>query len=349
MAKFNTIMNKMKQFKSYHISTLLRWTRLRWYILIFISYILLVYIHPFRSLSPTRIPQLWSESHYSKYMNFLFENPAPVTNPPDIFVDMNERKPSFKLAMRSDDRPFLSVDRAQSKLLERLRLYETCQRDSSTIVVDVGAYLGEFGLYAAACGCTVYLFEAQPDMIKLLHSSIKQNIFPTTRVHVYHNVVTNLPSNTNVSFPPGDGSVAMVDNPVTVRTIRLDDVQWPSPSIFMLRIDVDGSEFNVLRSAKKLFTQKRIQHLLFTYTPWLSERSSQKELLPNIKNDFKAKFVYSLFRTDDNIYGPLLPRHLTNFYDQILNLNIPAEVYAVFDDKISQSTIKAKRYHQFKS
>ena len=60
----------------------------------------------------------------------------------EIVVQMDDRVPSYKLATESGDKPYADGDRAQAQVLEELHLYETCQRDPSTIVVDVGAFLG---------------------------------------------------------------------------------------------------------------------------------------------------------------------------------------------------------------
>lgn len=193
------------------------------------------------------------------------------------------------------------------------------------------------------------MFEAQPDLVKLIRSSIQHNQFPANRVHVYHNVVNNLASHTNVSYPPGDRSPLVVDNSVPVQTIRLDDVRCPSQSIFILKVDTEGSEIQVLRSAKKLFTQKRIRNLLCRYSPWLTDRKLLKPLVPHvIKDDLKAKFVFTLYPSNDNVFGPLRLKELQNYYDQQLKWNIMSEIYAVFEDKTPQLMIKAKRYHLFK-
>jgi hypothetical protein len=168
-------------------------------------------------------------------------------------------------------------------------------------------------------------------------------------VHLFNNVVNDLPFNSSVQYPPGDGTPSALDDPAIVQTLQLDDIMWPSQSIFILKVDAEGFELNVFRSAKNLFAQKRIRHLIFKFYPWLIDRGSQKTLLPYVKNELKAKFIYNLYRTDNNIYGPLRPRDLQNFYDQHVNSDLPTDVYAAMDQNANRNTIKAQRYQKNKN
>lgn len=146
MSRINQILNRLKQLKLYYIATSVRWGRLRWYIVLLTTFAILNYIHPLRTLSSAKIPNSWQKSHYSQYINSLLHRPKPTpttTRHPDIIVDMNKRKPSFKIVIRPEDKPFINNERAEAILLERIHLQETCRHDPSTIVVDVGAGLGK--------------------------------------------------------------------------------------------------------------------------------------------------------------------------------------------------------------
>jgi FkbM family methyltransferase len=282
-----------------------------------------------------------------------------TTTPGPVVIVMNDRMTVYRLATKYGDMPYGASDHAQAKLLEELHLYEVCQRDPSTIVVDVGAglgriikyisidkkhfFLGDFGLYAAACGCTVYLFETRLDMVALIHASIEENSFPDSRVHVFHNGVSDVPSNSIMRYSPPADPATNTEDPIPVVTIRLDDVQWSSPSIFLLKVDVEGLELKVLRSAKNLFDGNRIQHLIFKYTPWLTNGESLKTLLPYVKMTLKARFMYALYRTESVIYGPLLPKHMTALYEEQLKVQYQTNVYATFDKKATMSSIKSQR------
>ena len=64
-------------------------------------------------------------------------------------IVMDDRQPSYKLATLDGNKPDVNGDRAQATVVEHLQLVEKCRRDPSLIVVDVGAFLGRIGLFAA--------------------------------------------------------------------------------------------------------------------------------------------------------------------------------------------------------
>ncbi|CAF0924744.1 unnamed protein product [Adineta steineri] len=334
---------RWKQRKLYYICTLLRWSKLRWIILSILFFIFITEFYENRSITYPAFIQITINKFYSNS-----KEQDNSTNPDHIIILMNDRAPAYNLAVPPDERPFADPDRAQARLLEQLHFFDTCRRDPSTIVVHIGAYLGDFGLYSAACGCTVYMFEVKPEVVRLINSSIRHNSFPSSRLHFIQKIVSDLPSNTTVKYPPGDGSPPIIDDYISVQTIRLDDIKWPSQSIFMLKIDVDGYELNVLRSATKLFAEKRIQHLIFKYHPWLHNRTTQEILMPYVKNELKPKLMYNLYRTDNTIYGPLRLRDIKVFYEQHIKLDLAADIYAAFSDKTLKSSIKSKPYFKNK-
>ncbi|CAF4442809.1 unnamed protein product, partial [Adineta steineri] len=66
-------------------------------------------------------------------------------------------------------------------------------------------FIGEFGLYAAACGCQVYIFEVQPEYADLIRTSAALNNFSTSRVHILEKAVSNLPTNSKLTFSQKGG------------------------------------------------------------------------------------------------------------------------------------------------
>ena len=200
-------------------------------------------------------------------------------------------------------------------------------------------------MYAAACGCQVYMFEVQPNMVNLIKTSISINNFSSSRVHIINKAASDLPSNSQLRFSVAGGDTTATNGSLTATTVRLDDIEWPAQStILLLKIDVEGFELSVLRSAEKLFREKRIQHVIFEYTAWWTKRSTQKELLPFVENTLQAKKLYVLHRTHTHVYGPLNREMLDGFYNDHFKRHLQTDIYATFVETNETSEIKAKPY-----
>jgi FkbM family methyltransferase len=207
-------------------------------------------------------------------------------------------------------------------------------------------FTGDFGLYAAACGCQVFIFEVQPAMVALIQTSITLNNFSSLRVRVFQKAVSDLPSNSQLQFALSGGQTTAMNGALNVSTIRLDDVEWPLNSIiYLLKIDVEGFELNVLRSAMKLFNEKRVRHLIFEYTAWWTDRAAQQELLPFVEKTLNVKNLYALHRTAANVYGPLERKVLDEFHGDHVRRHLQIDIYATFDDSNGTPSIKAEPYN----
>ncbi|CAF1213528.1 unnamed protein product [Rotaria sp. Silwood1] len=260
-------------------------------------------------------------------------------------VEMNDRVPSFKLATYNGQPPYAEGDRAQTAIVNSLQLMKRCAQDPSLIVVDVGAFVGEFGLYAAACNCQVFLFEVQPHMVDLIRTSISLNNFSTSRVQVMQKAVNDLPSNSQLQFSRGGGETTVSNGTLYASTIRLDDIHWsPQSSILMLKVDVEGFELNVLRSAEKLFREKRIHHLIFEYTAWWTDRAPQKDLIPFVEKTLGAKELFALDRSAYTVYGPLTREALDQFHDDHVKQHLQTDIYANFVEPKEKSNLKVQPY-----
>ncbi|CAF0712227.1 unnamed protein product [Adineta steineri] len=258
---------------------------------------------------------------------------------------MDDRLPSFKLATTNGGKPYADGDRAQATVVESLQLVNKCKQDPSLIVVDVGGFLGDFGLYAAACGCQVYIFEVQPEYANLIRTSIALNNFSTSRVHILEKAVNDLPSNSKLTFSQKGGDTTASEGNLTVSTIRLDDIKWPlNSTILLLKVDVEGFELNVLRSAEKLFSENRIHHLIFEYTAWWTNRAAQKDLIPYVENTLKPKQLFALHRTAGNVFGPLDREVLDKFHETHVSRHLQTDIYARFVESDETSALKAESY-----
>ena len=189
------------------------------------------------------------------------------------------------------------------------------------------------------------MFEVQPNTVDLIETSISINNFSSFRVHVINKAVSDLPSNSRITFSVAGGDTTAKNGSLNATTIRLDDVPWPKQSkILLLKIDVEGFELNVLRSGEKLFRDKQIEHLIFEYTAYWTDRSAQKDLLPYLVNHLHPKTFYALHRTGYDVYGPLDREMLDQFHQNHLNKHLQTDIYATFVDSDRIKTIRAKSY-----
>jgi hypothetical protein len=201
--------------------------------------------------------------------------------------------------------------------------------------------LGDFGLYAAACGCTVYMFEIQPMMVSLIQISIRLNNFTPSSVNLYHNAVNDLPFNSSLEL---EAPLSHGNSSTEIQTIRLDDIAWPS-SIFVLKIDFDDYELNVLRSGEKLFRENSIQHLILRYDTVANSEFTKRELIEYLRTVLRPKYIYLIHPSEKKLYGPLNNRHLKQLPTQQDIEQPMIGLYAVFDKKIDKRSIEAESYN----
>ncbi|CAF4328301.1 unnamed protein product, partial [Rotaria sordida] len=90
----------------------------------------------------------------SRYFLILFAL-IPLDNILIKIFEINDRLPTYKLVTYQGYEFPLKRNRAQTVLINHLKLQEKCQQNPNTTVFDIGASLGEFGLYAASCGFQV--------------------------------------------------------------------------------------------------------------------------------------------------------------------------------------------------
>ena len=187
-------------------------------------------------------------------------------------------------------------------------------------------------------------------MVALIQTSIALNHFSTSRVRVIQKAISDLPTNSKLTFKAGGGTTTVSNGSLIVDTIRLDDVPWPAQStILMLKIDVEGYELNVIRSAMNLFQQNRIHHLIFEYTAWWTDRAAQKDLIPFVEKTLGAKKLYALDRLGTNVYGPLTRETLDHFHENHVQRHLQTDLYTTFVESKEGRSLQAQVYDSQRS
>ena len=182
-------------------------------------------------------------------------------------------------------------------------------------------------------------------MAALIRTSIALNNFSSSRVQLFEKAISDLPSNSVLTFATAGGSTSAGNGSLRVSTIRLDGIPRPPASkILLLKIDVEGFELNALRSAEKLFGEKRVHHLIFEYTAWWTDRAAQKELIPYVQKALGAKKLFALDRTGVNVFGPLTQEALDQFHDSHAHRRLQTDIYATFFEPAVNELLQIQPY-----
>lgn len=121
------------------------------------------------------------------------------------------------------------------------------------VVVDIGANIGTFSIYSASKGARVYAVEPEPNNAQALRKNIELNNMQELIVHVPFGVSDRKHVATITDM--GGGSTIKDDGmPGTeINLISLDDLfsLYPINEVDILKIDVEGSEVEIILGASK--------------------------------------------------------------------------------------------------
>lgn len=123
------------------------------------------------------------------------------------------------------------------------------------VFVDVGANVGYYTLLAAKKGCKVIAIEPVPQTIAVLKINLRLNRLED-RVIVIDRCAWSLRSKVKLIIPQGKffgSTTALFDRAegtiIEVEGIDLDSILRNQPNIRMIKIDVEGLEYEVLKGA----------------------------------------------------------------------------------------------------
>lgn len=108
------------------------------------------------------------------------------------------------------------------------------------LVKDCGAQIGWFSLLAASCGCDVAAVEADAEPLRLLRVSAERN---------------------------GWGA------PIWTNHLRIDATTPPEPAVSwrLVKIDVEGAEFDAIRVLRPALEAGKVDHILMECSPVFAE------------------------------------------------------------------------------
>jgi len=200
--------------------------------------------------------------------SLLFKNPLPL-----IHHFLNRTSPSKKnIQFRNGRELNLSQHRLDVVVLFQVFCERVYPTDRNTVVVDIGANIGLFSLYAAFSGAAkVYAFEPNREAYHYMLENIRRNDLGKIIVP-YHYAVTSK-SNDVVKIPKGASPQNRIayekvsnDEYESVNTICLNDIVSNNSisRVHLLKMDCEGSEYDILASISDS-TFSKIDRIIVEY------------------------------------------------------------------------------------
>lgn len=160
--------------------------------------------------------------------------------------------------------------------------------------VDVGANVGAYSVRAASSGMKVYSFEPNPENAKVLRRNAEINHLS---VDLFECALGSKEGEARLS-PNGALSRVSLDGSVVIPVRTLDS--FDLPRVDLLKVDVEGHEFEVLKGAEKTIARFH-PDIIIEMHDWLDAEEQASLLRILLVNGYHFKYV------DKQVYG----RHLT--------------------------------------
>ncbi|MGF7404799.1 FkbM family methyltransferase [Campylobacter concisus] len=159
------------------------------------------------------------------------------------------------------------------------------QTDSITpVIFDCGSNIGMSCLYFKQLfkNAKIKAFEADPEIAKVLKANITNNNINDVEI-IDKAVWIN---NEGIEFGSDGadgGSVNAGNNKVKIKSIRLREFLEKEAFIDLLKIDIEGAEYNVLKDCND--SLKNVQNIFIEYHSWNSESQKLGEILEILENN----------------------------------------------------------------
>lgn len=243
---------------------------------------------------------------------WLVEKIIQKINNPFIFKDWHH---DFYI-QRPTDRIAYNVKRKAVSFSKNVTRFVDKIVKPDWVCLDIGACKGaiSIAMLKKVSKGQVYSIEADPNNINLIKTNLLLNNFSPDKVYNYAVQTKNTPVKLTV-FPGKNGRQTIATpkdlkpgypKPVVVKVpgISLDKFcyQQKIKHINLLKIDTEGAELEILKSAKKLIQQEKIDIIIFEVEPkllgWL--KTTPEDIYKILK-----RHQYTIAFIDDN--GKLTP------------------------------------------
>lgn len=158
------------------------------------------------------------------------------------------------------------------------------------VVIDIGAHKGYFTQLCMDKGCKqIHSFEPEPKNFEELMNNLKDYKF----FQAYNLAVLDRKREKELTIIPGSNTgmhsfYQKSEFKTKVKTVGLDDILINFPKVSLLKVDAEGSEYEILMKSKLLF---KVEKIIGEYHNDLSDKTS-KDLFEFLENkNFKITKV----------------------------------------------------------
>lgn len=271
-------------------------------------------------------------------------------NTEKIFENVSPYTPAFKMYTFGDF-PINDGDLAQINLLQKYIYKTKSEPNNCEIVLDVGGYYGDTGLYAAANGFHSIIFEPMLKFHRLIQKSIQSNkFFDKTCVfnvnRIVNNKVNEIYKLSKIMEFTKVEEEDIKENELTVKSTTIDSIilgneKLRNCSIRYFKIDSEGYEPNVLLGAIQTIISGRVKSIIFEYTVFfqiknLNSFENWSYLLTFLNSNLSKEKpdFYALDRQKKNCYGPILEEDYDKFYKTHLTRHLQTDILVLIDNDL---------------
>lgn len=226
-----------------------------------------------------------------RYINFLDNRKIP-TSERYLIKEILGSKMYLDVAAEGVHRQLILFGVREASILE------TFQKEVKTgdIVVDIGAHIGYYALLEARIvgeKGKVYAFEPVPESIELLRKNIELNEYSNIEVYqlaigdkkmiapMYVAKQSNISSLREIDYYIAAGG--MITREINVEVITLDDFLENKPYPDIIRMDLEGYEYQVIRGMKKILEKQLPLTLFMEFHFDFLAREESIEILQTLK------------------------------------------------------------------
>lgn len=173
------------------------------------------------------------------------------------------------------------------------------------VMFDIGAHVGCFGIWNALRGAKVYAFEPHPRHFSLLEKNIRLNAVQDN----FKTFNCALGSKSELIYLKDQGTASCIESDGTLPALVevCDDLLWQQPEKFpegridIVKIDVEGYEFEVVKGMTKLILDYRPKFVIEVHSHY-AQYAANGTLLHDFFTNLGYKYRIIMKNTDSYHY-----------------------------------------------